>query len=480
MKKHWLVVVDDDVMSLRNAKNLLNGDQVRVSAVRSGQDLLIFLRKNIPDLILLDVMMPEMDGFETYRRLRAYEEQEGRSHTPVIFLTGEDDSETEHRGLNLGADDFIRKPINRDILFKRIQNTIENRETIASLTEEAATDHLTGFLNKVSAEDRMTELCRKGHGILMVLDLDNFKLINDLYGHEAGDRVLEGFAAITRQNSRAEDVLCRIGGDEFLVFLQGTTEEVAVAAFVKRLNDRIVAECKAMMGEDFRIPVGVSVGCVPVPEQGGDYRSLFRLADKALYQVKQNGKHDYRFYDLGTEGDVQGKEDPERELARMVTLCEERGEVRNAIRVGQETFIWIYRYIDRFAKRHRNAFTRMIIDLSPEGDTAPEDFARAVERFETLLRRNLRMNDVILQSGSSRFFALLPELEEANVPVVIRRILERWRETPEHGCARIGHAASSRAYGDAKGTERPPQEAACAEEGAGMKGRASDERIGGQ
>ena len=122
---YWIVVVDDEVMSLTNAKTILSDQDMRVSCLRSGRDLLKFMETHKPDLILLDILMPDMDGFETYRELRDLEELIGLKRTPVIFLSGAEDSETERRGLKAGASDFIRKPFAAEVLLKRVQNTIE-------------------------------------------------------------------------------------------------------------------------------------------------------------------------------------------------------------------------------------------------------------------------------------------------------------------------------------------------------------------
>ncbi|MBQ9334274.1 MAG: response regulator, partial [Lachnospiraceae bacterium] len=105
----WVVVVDDEPLNLTHIRSILAGEKNRVTCLRSGGELLRFIQKSEPDVILLDVIMPEMDGFETYRRLRIFEEQNERNEIPVIFLTGDKDTETEHKGLKLGASDFIHK-----------------------------------------------------------------------------------------------------------------------------------------------------------------------------------------------------------------------------------------------------------------------------------------------------------------------------------------------------------------------------------
>ena len=145
---YWIVVVDDDAMQLSDARRLLTERDMRVSCMRSGEELLQFMEKNTPDLRLLDILLEGIDGFETLRRLRSFENESGRSNTPVIFLTGDDDKEAENRGLQAGASDFIRKPFDREIFLRRIYNTIINSKTIEDLTIRATVDKLTGFLNK--------------------------------------------------------------------------------------------------------------------------------------------------------------------------------------------------------------------------------------------------------------------------------------------------------------------------------------------
>ena len=157
---YWVTVVDDEPLCLTTAKSLLHENNMKVTCLRSGNELLEFVGTHTPDLILLDILMPEMDGFDTYRMLRQFEDKEGRTHIPVIFLTGEDSNEAERRGLKAGASDFIHKPFDKDILIKRINNTIVNSKTIESLTEEATLDKLTGFPKKRLYLWPMTDIFR--------------------------------------------------------------------------------------------------------------------------------------------------------------------------------------------------------------------------------------------------------------------------------------------------------------------------------
>ena len=310
--------------------------------------------------------------------------------------------------------------------------------------EKAVTDPLTGFLNRAGAEERMGEVCREGGGLFMILDLDNFKLVNDLYGHEMGDRVLQVFTDIVRRSCRHGDLLCRIGGDEFLVYFKNATDERATALFSERLNKQLAEKCRELMGDDFNVPIGVSLGGVRIPEQGASYRSLFSSADKALYQVKQNGKHGYQFYGAGMSGEDAKAEDMEQEFAHLLTLCEERGEAHNAMWVGQEAFTWIHRFMDRFALRYHNDLTRLMFSLTDEGQRSREEFLEAVFQFGVILQKLLRKNDVIMQCRPNSFLLLLPELSEKNVPMLAERILAEWEKTSCHEKIEVEYIASSR------------------------------------
>ncbi len=435
---YWIVVVDDEPLSLTNAKELLNKQDMRVSCLRSGNDLLKFVEKNSPDLVLLDILMPEMDGFETYRALRQYEEKAGKPQIPVIFLTGENDSETERRGLKAGASDFIHKPFDRDVLIKRINNTIVNSKMIESLTEEATLDKLTGFLNKVSGTEKVSGLCKNNPGMLMVLDLDNFKLVNDLYGHDMGDRVLVAFAGVVRHNVRADDVVCRVGGDEFMAFFVEMKNEEAVASLVTRLNDQLLAQAEILMGKDHGIPLGISVGAAFTPGQADDYQILFQYADSALYKVKQNGKHGYEIYDPGSVMDEE-EDDLQRDLYRVLQIVSERGEKKGAMLLGQEAFSWNYRFVIRFLTRYKGLANRILFVLSAQEKGVI--FNEIVASFGGVLQNSLRKSDLIFQCRPNQFFVVLPQLLEKDTPGVIGRIMKAWEKLGYHDRVTVDYAA---------------------------------------
>ena len=428
MNDSWVVVVDDDVLSLKNARNILIEQNIKVSCVKSGRELLAFMEKNDPDLILLDILMPEQDGFETYEKLREFEDREERNSTPVIFLTGNEDNESEQKGLEIGASDFIRKPFNKESLLWRIRNVVTKNKKIETLTEEATVDGLTGFFNKAATNKKMTELCKKETGVLAVIDLDNFKLINDIYGHDMGDKVLSSFADIVRSNTITEDILGRIGGDEFLVFFTHLAEESVTVSLTKRLNIQLRDKCIELMGSDFSIDIGVSVGCVVVSENNNDYDTLFKLADKTLYYVKRNGKHSCSIYNSKLDETLRGEENLKNELSIITKIVEERNVSDGALWVDQDAFTWAYRFIIRYMKRNKDVATKLFFSVSIKESQDEEMLKDAIDRFGSILQKNIRRCDIMMQHKKNLFLVLFPGITDEDVDAIVERIMNSWNE----------------------------------------------------
>ncbi len=424
---YWIAVVDDDAIELKNAKNLLDGQDMRVSCLRSGADLLKFMEKNNPDLILLDILMPEMDGFETFHLLREYEEENGKNITPVIFLSGDSDNATERRGLKDGASDFIRKPFDRDILISRIVKTIESHKTIELLTEKATLDKLTGFLNKAYGTEKIAEMCKDNNGALMLFDMDNFKLVNDIYGHDMGDQVLIAFAEIVRHNTRSDDVISRIGGDEFLGFFSNLTSHTAVKALTDRLNGQLLNKCILLMGDDFDIPIGISIGVAFVPEHSRDYDVLFKFVDSAMYRVKQNGKHGVKVFDEEVHVETEHSEtDLSTDMARISKILDERGGAEGAMVLGKDTFFHIYHFAMRFLKRYEKGVEKVLFSVST--DEQDVSLSELTSNFIDLLQKKLRKSDVVVQIKSDQILIFLPIITKEEGDMVIQRITSAFNE----------------------------------------------------
>jgi diguanylate cyclase (GGDEF)-like protein len=299
-----ILVIDDDKVSLETARNVLGGEYNVITAA-SGKGALEYLKNNNCDLILLDIMMPEMDGFEVYSRL---EEEGTSSKTPVIFLTSDNNAETETKCFDIGAADYIAKPFVPSVMRSRVGRTIEldeHRKNLAKSLEKKTKevsdmkkrtyrDALTGLWNRVYTEEMVDKHIKNGgSGTFLMIDMDNFKSINDNYGHIAGDKTLKMFADTLKEFSDKDDILCRIGGDEFVVFMKNSTNKNEIGQHA----DEIIHDlCLKLKESRFETNSSVSIGIAQTRLNESDFKTLYNEADKALYYVKQNGKNSYHFY----------------------------------------------------------------------------------------------------------------------------------------------------------------------------------------
>lgn len=423
----WIMVVDDDTSNLKMAGNILSKNNMRVTALKSGRALLDYIsEKGAPDLILLDIKMPEMDGFETLKRLREYEKEHDRSETPVIFLTADENSGSETKGFEMGVSDYIRKPFNPEVLLRRIDNVISMQTEMQSLKSEATTDKLTGLLNKGATSVEFSKMCTKSTGCLMMIDLDSFKLVNDLYGHEMGDKVLITFANLIKETVPQGSKIGRLGGDEFAAFCLGVQEEEEVASITKQLNEQLVSKAKELMGEDMNIPLGTSIGAIAVPKHGNDYTSLLKLADKCLYIVKKNGKHGYSLYSSDLISDEET--DSVMDIKSISDILGERNITNVALQLDMEAFSHVFRFATRYFIRNNINCSKVLFTLSKPESMSNEVYQDACDEFGNHIRESLRKSDMLTRSRYNQYFVLLTDIREKFVSAVSEGIIKTWDE----------------------------------------------------
>ncbi len=423
----WIIVVDDDVANLKVAGHILSRNNMRVTALRSGNVLIDYMKKNgTPDLILLDIRMPDMDGFETLEKLREFEKSMSVDETPVIFLTADEDSDTETHGFEAGVSDYIRKPFDPEVLIRRISNIVSKQEKIQSLKTEATTDKLTGFMNKGAAGEEFSALCSSHIGCLMMIDLDSFKLVNDIYGHETGDKVLVSFARIIASALPAGSRCARLGGDEFAAFCPIKCSSDKLSEITARINEEMLRDAKALMGEDMQIPLGASIGAVIVPDHGNDYDSLIKLADKALYSVKRHGKHGFAMYSAEEFTDEDDQAD--LDIHSISAILGERSIPNVALQLEPESFSYVYRYVMRYIIRNNRTACKVMFTLAPNKDTGEAEYKELCTEFGGHIRDSLRKSDIYMRSRSDRYFVFLADVREEAVDKVIGNLLRGWHE----------------------------------------------------
>ena len=425
----WIVVVDDDSTNLKMAGHILSKHNKRVTALRSGQALLDYISGNVPDIILLDINMPEMDGFETLHKLRELEQELHIEEIPVIFLTADEDKNTESRGFEEGVSDFIRKPFDPEILIRRIDNIIGKQEKLLHFQEEATRDKLTGLLNKAAVNERLENVCRNTSGYFMMIDLDSFKLVNDIYGHDMGDKILLSFAKTIKATLTPDSIIGRIGGDEFVAFSSDISSENDIKRITVNLNMGLVEKAKRLMGPDMEIPLGASIGAMYVSGVGSEFEDVFNAADKALYKVKKNGKHGYSIYSYDEE---DGDEDSQlMNLKTISMILAERNIPNTALQLDKNSFINVYRFVMRYILRYHKNACKMLFTLSSVSEEQDDDFSENCDKFCSHVKSHLRKSDIVMQYRKNQIFIFLTDIKEEAISQVIGGIMRTW--TAENG-----------------------------------------------
>lgn len=322
-----VLIVDDDPVVIR----LLGAAIDEIASVRfvlDGESALKMIERDPPDLVLLDAQMPHMSGFEVCRRLKS---SEAHRELPVIFVTADTDPDTETLCLELGAEDFISKPIRAPIVLARVRTQLRLKLAMDHLRKAATRDQLTGVPNRRMFDQSMQRewnaARRSGLPLsVLMIDIDAFKAFNDTFGHPRGDDCLARVAqALESGMRRPNDMVARYGGEEFVVILPDTGEDGAkqVAEGLRAAVAELAIPCVSQSGREF---VSVSIGVAthrapPVGMAGRKARAgahtfecasaadLIRMADGALYAAKRGGRDRVECASKGRDADAESPGD---------------------------------------------------------------------------------------------------------------------------------------------------------------------------
>lgn len=311
-----VLVVDDDRSTRSALRHTLQRDGFRVEEAADGAQALTMLKRFQPDVILMDAVMPVMDGFTACAKIQ--EMPNGRA-IPVLMITGLEDNVSVERAFAAGASDYIPKPIHFAVLSQRVRRIIEANRAEKRIRHLAYSDLLTGLPNRTMFFDQLAQSLSRAEsnqGILAVLflDLDRFKYVNDNLGHDVGDRLLVAVAHRVKRSVRNVDCVARLGGDEFTVVLDELDGPAAAAAAAQNIC-RVLSAPFQIDGHD--IFVTSSVGIAMYPNDGTDVSTLVKHADTAMYRAKKNNSG-FQFFEASMEHSISEHVRMESDLRRAL------------------------------------------------------------------------------------------------------------------------------------------------------------------
>ncbi|GAC1624164.1 MAG: diguanylate cyclase [Candidatus Acidiferrum sp.] len=295
---YYILVVDDSPVHRKLIEHALAEESYSLLFAKNGEEALTLFSTHAPSIVITDWNMPDFSGLELCQRIRA---QVNCPYTYVIVLTSNSEKNSVVEGLAAGADDYLTKPFDPGELLARIgvgRRIINlNRQIDAKnrLLEEAArTDALTGLPNRRAIEEwtarQMRGAARHRFPVWVVLaDIDSFKIINDSYGHDAGDAVLQTFAEVLKRNTRSSDICGRLGGDEFVLVITHVDAE-NIKLTVERFREQFAALSFPFVGKSVSASASFGVAGLSSGEMP-EFGMLLRQADKALYEAKRGGRN---------------------------------------------------------------------------------------------------------------------------------------------------------------------------------------------
>ncbi len=359
-----IVVLADDDPSIRlMVRHVLESEDFDIVEASDGLEAIKAVEKHHPALILLDAVMPGIDGFTTCQQIK----EKGFTDIPVMMITGLDDDASVERAYEVGAIDFITKPIKWAVLKHRVKSVVAKVIAERKVQLLAYRDTLTNLPNRLLFADRLEQAIVRSERsrtsmALMLVDIDDFKLVNDSFGHDAGDKLIKAVGDLIAKSLRRADTIARLGGDEFAVIIEGIDGPEDAISIADNLTTILEHNVRL---DDQETYTSASIGIAVYPEDGKDARTLLKNADTAMFRAKENGRHCFQFYK------------PEMSVNAM-----ERLELENNLKAAFENDEYLIHY-QPVIDIHKNEIVGVEALLRwhhPEkGMIQPNDFVSVVE-----------------------------------------------------------------------------------------------------
>jgi diguanylate cyclase (GGDEF)-like protein len=358
-----VVLADDDPSIRLMVRHVLESEDFDIVEASDGLEAIKAVEKHHPALILLDAVMPGIDGFTTCQQIK----EKGHTDIPVMMITGLDDDASVERAYEVGAIDFITKPIKWAVLKHRVKSVVAKVIAERKVQLLAYRDTLTGLPNRLLFADRLEQAVirserSKTSMALMLVDIDDFKLVNDSFGHDAGDKLIKAVGDLISKSLRRADTIARLGGDEFAVIIEGIEGPEDAISIADNLTTILEHNVRL---DDQETYTSASIGIAVFPGDGKDARTLLKNADTAMFRAKENGRHCFQFYK------------PEMSVSAM-----ERLDLENSLKSAfeKDQFIIHYQPVIDIHKNEVVGVEALLRWQHPEkGMIYPSDFISVVE-----------------------------------------------------------------------------------------------------
>jgi diguanylate cyclase (GGDEF)-like protein len=321
-----VVLADDDPSIRLMVRHVLESEDYDIIEAEDGLEAIKAVEKHHPALILLDAVMPGLDGFTTCQQIK----ERGYTDIPVMMITGLDDDASVERAYEVGAIEFITKPIKWAVLKHRVRSVVAKVIAERKVQLLAYCDSLTGLPNRLLFADRLEQALVRAERhresvALMLVDIDDFKLVNDSFGHDVGDKLIQAVGNLISKSLRRADTVARLGGDEFAIIIEnidGPDDAVAIADNLTTMLEHSVRL------DDQDTFTSASVGIALFPDDGDNARTLLKNADTAMFRAKEKGRRCFQFYK------------PEMSVSAM-----ERLDLENSLRKALDNSEFIIHYL---------------------------------------------------------------------------------------------------------------------------------------
>ncbi len=358
-----VVLADDDPSIRLMVRHVLESEDFDIIEASDGLEAIKAVEKYHPALILLDAVMPGIDGFTTCQQIK----EKGYTDIPVMMITGLDDDASVERAYEVGAIDFITKPIKWAVLKHRVKSVVAKVIAERKVQLLAYRDNLTGLPNRLLFADRLEQAVKRSERsrtsmALMLIDIDDFKLVNDSFGHDAGDKLIKAVGELISKSLRRADTIARLGGDEFAVVIEGIDGPDDAISIADNLTTILEHNVRL---DDQETYTSASIGISVYPGDGKDARTLLKNADTAMFRAKENGRHCFQFYK------------PEMSVSAM-----ERLDLENSLKAAFENdeFLIHYQPIIDIHKNEVVGVEALLRWQHPDkGMIQPADFVNVVE-----------------------------------------------------------------------------------------------------